>query len=64
MIVQELPLHIKILIQVLNVEGIKLGNTQLILPTTKFSSISGYMGMYVHVHIDMYVLCICVLFFH
>ena len=37
--------HLEILMQVLNVDGIKIGNTIFILPTTKFSSTSKYCHM-------------------
>ena len=61
--------HLEFLMQVLNVDGIKLGNTRLILPTTKFSSASilllyGMLYISISCLVDCYTLsCVAMCFY-
>ena len=61
--------HLEFLMQVLNVDGIKFGNTKLILPPAKFSSMSilllyGMLYISISCLVDCYTLsCVAVCFY-
>ena len=50
--------HLEFLMQVLNVDGLKVGNATLTLPTTKFSSISIFL-LYGMLYISISRLAYC-----
>ena len=49
--------HLKCLMQVLNVDGINVGNTKLILPTAKFISTSSFILYMLYIAISCLVGC-------